>query len=262
MFASERTRKIKELLLQYKEVDINTMCSLFSASTSTIRRDLDKLELEGFLKRTHGGAVLIEQAGIPEPKENGGINFDKVDSEVEPIAELAIHLIKEKEQIFLGSGRLCYRIACLLSNGWSGTIVTNNMDVAVQVEENDNISLIMLGGELQNEEGNHFTEGVITAEGLKDIVVNKAFVTVTGVTLEHGYFLNTKGQEELYGILKKNSLQMITVIEKSKFNQVGKVRLPGIDYFSKVISSIDIPDDFKRMYYEKNITLYTSCEEM
>ena len=60
MFAAERTRKIKEILLEYKHVDVNTLCSLLDCSIATVRRDLDKLEEEGFLTKAYGGALLNE----------------------------------------------------------------------------------------------------------------------------------------------------------------------------------------------------------
>ena len=50
MFANERLRKIRSFLLDYKKVDMNTLCNLLDASISTVRRDLDKLEQEAFLR--------------------------------------------------------------------------------------------------------------------------------------------------------------------------------------------------------------------
>ena len=61
MFADERTEKIKALLLDYKRIDINTLISMIPASPATVRRDLEKMEKEGFLRRTHGGVVLVEE---------------------------------------------------------------------------------------------------------------------------------------------------------------------------------------------------------
>lgn len=60
MFAIERQNKIKEILLKDKRVDVFELSRLFSVTEVTIRRDLDKLEQEGFLTKTYGGAVLKE----------------------------------------------------------------------------------------------------------------------------------------------------------------------------------------------------------
>ena len=64
MLATERVRRIREMLLEYKHVDINTLCSLLSVSMATVRRDLEKLEMEGFLNKVHGGAVLNDMVNF------------------------------------------------------------------------------------------------------------------------------------------------------------------------------------------------------
>lgn len=62
MLVAERLKKIKEILLQKKHVDVATLAELLNVSEVTIRRDLDKLESEGFLIKTYGGAILKEEA--------------------------------------------------------------------------------------------------------------------------------------------------------------------------------------------------------
>ena len=69
MFAAERKAKIKEMLLEYKHVDVSTLSSLLSVTVATIRRDLDELEKAGFLKKMHGGAVLDESIESRSPIE-------------------------------------------------------------------------------------------------------------------------------------------------------------------------------------------------
>jgi len=58
MFAIERIKIIKDYLNKDKHVSVAKLSSLLNVTEVTIRRDLEKLEGEGFLKRAHGGAVL------------------------------------------------------------------------------------------------------------------------------------------------------------------------------------------------------------
>lgn len=62
MFAIERQNKIKEILFKEKRVDVSELSKLFEVTEVTIRRDLAKLEQDGFLIKTYGGAVLNEEA--------------------------------------------------------------------------------------------------------------------------------------------------------------------------------------------------------
>lgn len=262
MFASERKRKIKELLLECREMDINTMCSILSASTSTIRRDLDRLEEEGFLKRTHGGAVLAE-----EEERQGEVHFapefpqEDKNSSVDRIARLASRMVKPGEQIFLGNGKICYQMACHLEKTWAGTIVTNNLNVAMRLKDSS-ISVILLGGEMVQNEGDLYTEGAATLGEVKEIILNKSFVTFCGVMKEFGYFVESKEQAKLYDLLKENSLEMIAVAEKEAFGRIGRVRYQNMDYFPKVISSIDLPEEYKKDYFHCNVTLFTSVDSI
>jgi DeoR/GlpR family transcriptional regulator of sugar metabolism len=65
MFAIERIKIIKDYLNKDKHVSVAKLSSLLNVTEVTIRRDLEKLESEGFLKRAHGGAVL--NADLEEP---------------------------------------------------------------------------------------------------------------------------------------------------------------------------------------------------
>ena len=69
MFAAARLEKIRELITQTKSIEISVLVDLLSVSEATIRRDLEKLEQEGFLYRIHGGAVLTEKVEPLEPEE-------------------------------------------------------------------------------------------------------------------------------------------------------------------------------------------------
>ncbi len=98
MFAEERIRKIKEILWKYERVDINTLTSLLNASVTTVRRDLDRLENEGFLTKAHGGAIL--NAG-PEPHSPSmALEPEKLE-----IARLAAQYIEDNDVVFSAPAR-------------------------------------------------------------------------------------------------------------------------------------------------------------
>ena len=101
MFAAERIKRVKEILLEYKHVDINTLCTLLSCSIATVRRDLDKLESEGFLIKAYGGAILNEtntqQIVLSEAD-------DPYIKDKQHVAEIAVSLISDGDIIFFGPG--------------------------------------------------------------------------------------------------------------------------------------------------------------
>ncbi|EGV8639049.1 DeoR family transcriptional regulator, partial [Salmonella enterica] len=58
MAAKDRIQAIKQMVANDKKVTVSNLSSIFQVTEETIRRDLEKLEDEGFLTRTYGGAVL------------------------------------------------------------------------------------------------------------------------------------------------------------------------------------------------------------
>ena len=60
MLPIERLNNIKKILSEKKQMDVSTLAQTLSVTETTIRRDLEKLENENFITRTHGGAVLNE----------------------------------------------------------------------------------------------------------------------------------------------------------------------------------------------------------
>ena len=61
MFLDERLEKILEILKKEKKVKVNELSEKFNVSEVIIRKNLKRLELEGKLKRTHGGAMLLKE---------------------------------------------------------------------------------------------------------------------------------------------------------------------------------------------------------
>ena len=64
MLSIERRERIKEILLERKNVTVAEMADAFSVSTETIRRDFEVLSNEGFLIKTYGGASLVFKKNI------------------------------------------------------------------------------------------------------------------------------------------------------------------------------------------------------
>ena len=92
MFAIERVKIIKNHLIKDQKVSVAKLSELFNVTEVTIRRDLEKLEKEGFLKRTHGGAVLIsyvEESPYEDEQDESLLEHRK------EIANTAYHLVSD-----------------------------------------------------------------------------------------------------------------------------------------------------------------------
>ena len=71
MLALERKNRILEKLQEEGRVVVSQLSGQFGVSEETIRRDLEKLETEGFATKSYGGAVLREDGAADAPLASG-----------------------------------------------------------------------------------------------------------------------------------------------------------------------------------------------
>lgn len=261
MFAAERQRKIREILLEYKEVSLSTLCSCLSSSVSTIRRDLDKLEEENFLKRTHGGAILVEALLNPFSKSLPQTE-DTISSNIYQIARLAAKTICNSDMIYLSDGKICQHIASLIKDSFSGYIYTNSIDIALLLSHSPEIKVFLLGGLVNSNSDGINTEEAVFPSGIDHLVVNKAYLDVSGITLQHGYFVETVAQQQLYRKVAANSSEIFTLLDPDKIDKINIAKLDGHFSFSQnVITTSALPDIYKQAFNKNRVKVYTSFAE-
>lgn len=255
MLASQRIEKIKDLLLKYKHVDLTMLTSVLSVSEATIRRDLEKLELTGFSKRTHGGAVMTEDSPVKESLSEPEIsNLEQK----QQIGYIASKLVDNNEVIFLGSGTTCLQLTKHLKHKKNLTIVTNNVGVCTEFYETTGVKVILTGGDL------HFFENRISMVGdfahkmLQNIYVSKAFFSVDGVDLDYGYSILYNELKLIWDIVVPRCQELIIVADYTKFNKKAFIPLAPLKSIHKIVTNEEAPEEYKKYFYEHNIPIYTS----
>lgn len=258
MFAAERISKIREMLLEYKHVDISTLSSILSVSEATIRRDLEKLENEGFLTKTHGGAVINDDAA-------GEVQLSYVDDpyieDKKQIGIIASQMISNGEVIFLGSGVTCLQIAKEIKDKKDITVVTNNINVILELYSCNNINLLILGGNIHSSGSSIATVGQFSKRLLEGLFMDKAFFTVDGISTKFGYTLGSAELADIYEIILKNADESIVVADYSKFDKRSFVQLGNIELFNKVITNAQVSLQYKKFFFDNNIQLFTAFDE-
>lgn len=214
MFADERTEKIKALLLDYKRIDINTLISMIPASPATVRRDLEKMEKEGFLRRTHGGVVLVEAEEPAAP-----VPVDRYLLEKEQIGAIAVAMIEPNDTVFLGNGTTCLQVAKNLRDRPNIRVVSNNIGVIAELLSAENCRLMVPGGELERAGASACLSGRHALRNISKLYFQKCFISVAAADLNAGYMVDTEDEAELYQILMQHSEQTTLLLDYSKFGQ-------------------------------------------
>lgn len=148
------------------------------------------------------------------------------------IAEAAVGLIEEGDTIILDSGTTTLEIAKKLNRFQELTVVTNSLLVMKELEWNENVELIVIGGSLRR--GILSLVGPLTVQALDGLIVDKAFIATNGIDFEKGITTPNLFEAEVKKAMIQSAKQVIVVADSSK---IGKTS------FSKVASIHDI-DEF------------------
>lgn len=254
MFAIERLNKIKEILLQEKRVDVFELSEMFSVTEVTIRRDLDKLEQEGFLIKTYGGAVLNrKQFSIGQMLDSQ----EKSSEEKQMIGKIASEMIEDGDAIFLSPGTTCLEIAKNIKQKRL-TVVTNDILIGYELRNYSGLKVIVTGGDLI--QSTSTLTGGFALHALNGIYISKAFIGVKGINFNSGYTVDSYEEVMVVGEVLRKSSDIIIVADYTKFNYTAFARLGDLSIAKKVITNKQVPIEYKKYYFENNIKLYTTFE--
>ncbi|NGP43813.1 DeoR/GlpR transcriptional regulator [Bacillaceae bacterium SIJ1] len=261
MLPEERLETIKNLLVDKKSINTSSLTEMLNVSSVTIRKDLDKLQEEGFLKKTFGGAILSRGPEENEEETLSQVYSTKIENAdiKKSIAELALTQIDKGDTIFLGSGATCYFLAKKLKELSQITVVTNNINALYELVA-CNTKVFFIGGEIVYNEGMISTSSEKVDEYFKGIFVNKAFTSVTGVDLTAGLTVNHMISAYIYKKIQEMSSEWVLMVEKEKFNKRGIHQVARADSPNCMISN-EIPPEYITYYNDRNITMISNDED-
>ncbi|NCA99773.1 MAG: DeoR/GlpR transcriptional regulator [Clostridia bacterium] len=254
MFAAERLRIIRSYVLEKKKASVAEISRMLGVSEVTIRRDLEALDEEGFLIRTHGGAILSGEDNL-EALPTGG-EADAEREQRSEISEIAIYLINDGDTLLLSPGKTNLAIARRLQRKKNLVVLTNDLLIASELASHPSARVIVPGGDLDSLTLS--LNGPLTIHGLRQYYVAKAFIEVDGIHLQRGFTIKYPIQLEVFQEMMQMSQERIFVGTPSVFNQISFSQVGPLSSATAVVTHPAVPDEYKRQLFESNITLYAS----
>lgn len=212
--SEDRRRELLKVLSQEKKVRVEELQEKFGLSGPTIRKDLHKLEQEGYLKKVWGGAVIKEKLSYEFPFNE---RLQRNAEEKKVIAKAALSLIKGKGTIFLDSGSTVFQLAKLLKDYQEVTIVTNSLYILEELAYSSGINLIGLGGKIDPLHLAFY--GPLTLRLLQEFHFDKAFLGTDGLSIEEGMMTDDLSIAEVERIAIEKADEIIVLADHSK---IGK----------------------------------------
>jgi len=174
VLAETRRQKVLDLVSERGFATLADLAEVLQTSESTIRRDLDLLDQQGVLKRTHGGAIYRADS-LPALEERSSSQLE----EKRLIAKTAVSRIRDGDAILLDGGTTTLEVARLLV-GRPLQIVTNSLPIANLFASSRETDLVILGGYVFPRTG--VALGPLTVRMMEDIHVHQTILSVGGIT--------------------------------------------------------------------------------
>jgi DeoR family transcriptional regulator of aga operon len=248
LLSEGRRRKIVELVERSGQVTIDELVRRFAVSSVTVRSDLDALSAKGAILRSHGGAVRYEPAQDYPLQVKATLHH----AEKSRIGAAAAKLIQPNQTVILDSGTTTAEIAKELKRRRQKiTVITSALNIANELADAPEISLIMLGGVLRILSFSFV--GPQTEATLSDLHADRLFLAVDGFTLEHGTFTSDPLEAQLNALMMKVSREVTVVADSTKLGRRSLFRIGPLGSVHRLITDARAPKEFTHSLHENGI---------
>jgi DeoR family transcriptional regulator of aga operon len=219
---SQRSEKIIKLLLQTGSATIEEILDVAGSSAPSIRRDLARLEGRGLIRRTHGGATLVEPL-LYEPfrfdssflaREQRRVN------EKRRIGVAAAELVQANETVGLTAGTTTTHVGRSLRHREKIQVVTNAINIGMELCNQPGIRTYVTGGVVPWAWSFSLT-GNAALTFLDDVYMDKVFLSVTGLDPERGATTLESDEALVYRKMLKQAKQVVVTADSSKLGNVS-----------------------------------------
>jgi DeoR family transcriptional regulator, fructose operon transcriptional repressor len=251
MLAESRRRRLLELITRQGYATLDELVRVLSVSESTIRRDLETLDLAGSIKRTHGGAVYAgEVRSMPAFDERTGTAA----AEKRAIGQAAAALLEDGDTVLLDGGTTTLEVARALI-GRRIQVVTNSLPIAQLLASSQQTDLILIGGYVYPRTG--VALGPLAIATMQSIRVRTAILGAGGIVAEGIYNSNLLLVETERQMMSCGQEVMI-VADHTKFGRLALARLCGLEEVDSLIVDSDLADEHRALMDAAGVTIHVA----
>ena len=253
---NRRLNEIIKILKIYNAKSVNELADLLNVSHMTIRRDLQELEQQNYLKLLHGGAVLNPQIYSNPSSE---INYSLSDAESKntkekiAIGKLAASLIEPNDVIIIDTGSTTELIAASVPQDFPLTVICYTFNVLAEIQKKKNCKIIFAGGYLH--ENSMMFESPEGVSLIKRSRATKAFVSANGINENLGVTCSNQYELETKKAIIDSSISSILVADSFKLGKVGSTYFADLANFDTFITNNDISNYYKDLMNRLDIKL-------
>lgn len=239
----QRVQFILTSLQETGSVVVEDLAEQLKVSVVTIRRDLDQLEQQGLLRRTHGGAVSIEPL-FYEPFKKDRSFLDQVERQAHEkrrIGRAAAAMITPGETIAITPGTTTAEIIRGLPLNFKITVVTNTANIAMELSKRKDVNVFVTGGRLH---GEWFSlVGPTAIRSLENMLIHTMFLGADGIDPKWGASCYNAEEAELNSAMVRLARRHIAVVDHTKLNLVANYRICETGILNTMVTDTGATDE-------------------
>ncbi len=243
MLAIERRNKILAMLQRDSRVVVSDLSTSFNVTEETIRRDLEKLEKEGFAKKTYGGAIINESLNVDLPytvRKKANVTNKQY------IADIISSMIEDGDHIMMDASSTAVYVAKHLKNKKNITIITNSIEILLELSEVAGWKVLSTGGTLR--EGSLSLVGYQAEKMITNYHVDKAIISCKGIDMEKGITDSNEMDAHIKKLMLESANIKILAADNSKFNKISFTKIGDLTDIDILITDTELDDKWKQVF--------------
>ena len=245
---AQRRLEIVNLTQEQGQVSIKDLCTEYGVSAVTIRNDIKELHNRGLIIQSRGGALknnrLTQELSV---REKSGENI----LIKQRLGKLVSELISDGESIIIDSGTTTLEVAHCLSSHKNLVVMTNGLNVAVELSKIEDIEVLITGGKLRRKSQSFY--GRQAEESLHNLRFNKAIIGVDGFDINSGITTYFEPEACLNRLMCEMAAEVIAVTDSSKFNRQSLHLIRPLSKINTVVTDDGISKEHLRTLTQQGI---------
>ena len=252
---SKRQRKILTMVDENGFATIDVLAGHFNVTPQTIRRDINQLCDHNLLQRHHGGASRSSSVENVDYSTRKSI----MSEEKKHIAEMVAEKIPDHASLFINLGTTTEEVATALAGHKNLRVITNNLNVAVNMSNNKECQVIVAGGMVRSRDKG--ITGEATMAFVRQFKVDIGIIGASGIDEDGTLFDYDYHEVQVTREIIKNSRQVFLVTDHTKFSRNAMVKIVDIEKIDAIFTDKTPPVDFQNLLKTKDVSLYVSETE-
>ena len=246
--ASDRMRRVLELLETRDAVSVTELAHGFAVSEVTVRNDLAILARQGLVARIRGGARALQRG---QSEVAFDVRLRVQEQEKRAVARAAAAMVDDGEAIALDSSTTAFYIALELGEKKELVVVTNGLRVASALADAPGVSVIVPGGVLRLAAMSlvgDFASGV-----LRTTSIGKGFFGARGVSLDRGLMDLNPDEVRIKREMADVCERVIGVFDQTKWSRTALLSFVPTQRIAAIVTDAGAPAELIEEWQDRRV---------